>query len=237
MQAHASKLLTITRFIKICEMLTIKVPYSLPVHHTNTLARDYTRGLTYLVSPKLYQAPFLNTTPTASAQSNMHPCNRRQQMVMPKDIQYNQGLLLIVPRIYWKLSFSIEKAFVQKSRERCPSYQPRSNTSIDTENSVHHDMCCFASNTYRPDCHHAPIKHKFNSRIQLCTLVSRDDILQLVRLTNLQMPSPNMMSNSACLYGLDTYSSMFLPQVAQIYSKQLFAKIIISTAIFIPNLQ
>lgn len=125
-------------------MLTVKVPYSLLVHHTHTLAKDSTKGVTYLVSPKLYQAPFLNTTPTASAQSNMHPCNQRQQMVMPKDIQYNQRLLLIVSRICWKLSFCIEKASVQKSRERWPSYQPRSNTSMETANFVHHHMCCLA---------------------------------------------------------------------------------------------
>jgi hypothetical protein len=158
MQGHASRLMTITRFIKICEMLTVKVPYSLPVHQTHTLARDSTKGLTYLVSPKLYQAPFLNTTPTASAQSNMHPCNRRQQMVMPKDIQYNQGLLLIVPRIYWKLSYCLEKGSVQKSRERWPSYQPRSKNqpSIDTAHSVHHNMCCIASNIDRADCHLIP---------------------------------------------------------------------------------
>lgn len=165
----ASRLMTITRFIKICKMLTVKVPYSLPVHQTHTLARDSTKGLTYLVSPKLYQAPFLNTTPTASAQSNMHPCNRRQQMVMPKDIQYNQGLLLIVPRIYWKLSFCLEKGSVQKSRERWPSYQP----SIDTAHSVHHDMCCFASNIYRADCHLVPTKHTFNSNTILHTCIQR----------------------------------------------------------------
>lgn len=40
----------------------------------------------YLVSPKLYQAPFLNTTPTASEESSMHPCtqNTKVGIVHPK---------------------------------------------------------------------------------------------------------------------------------------------------------
>jgi hypothetical protein len=36
----------------------------------------------YLVSPKLYQAPFLTTTPTASEESSMHPCTQYSKVVI-----------------------------------------------------------------------------------------------------------------------------------------------------------